>query len=77
MSPPISARGVDEVDAAEAALAEHDRALHARRARADDEDVVVGIRRRLELLRMPAAAVLLAGRRVLRAADVVAATRRS
>ncbi len=64
--------GLDEVDAPEAALAEHDRALHARGARADDEDVAVAVLRGLELLGMPAAAVLLARGRVLRAAEVVA-----
>ena len=63
---------VDEMDAAEAALAEDDRALHPRRARADDEHVAVAVVCRLEALRVPAAAVLLARRRVLGAADVVA-----
>ena len=45
------------------------RAHSIRRAGADDEDVVVGVRGLLELLGMPAAPVLLAGGRVLRADD--------
>ncbi len=60
------------MDTAEAALPEDDRALHSRRPGSDDEHVVVCVRSRLELLRMPAAAVFLAGGRVLGAADVVA-----
>src|SRR6187401_3210194 len=58
--------------APEAALAENDRALHSSGARPDHENVVVRVRRWFELLRMPAAAVFLAGGRVLGAADVVA-----
>ena len=42
---------------------------------ADDEHVAVGVRGRLEALGVPAAAVLLAGGRVLRAAEVVARSR--
>ena len=58
---------LDEMHAAHAALAEDHRALHAGRPGADDEHVVVGVRRFREPLRMPAAAVLLARSRVLRA----------
>ena len=36
--------GVDEMNRAHATLAEHDRALHARRAGADDEDVFSAFR---------------------------------
>src|SRR4029078_562693 len=57
----------DEVHAAHAALAENHRALHAGRAGADDEHVVLRVRRGLEALRVPAAPVLLAGGRVLSA----------
>src|SRR5215212_9751888 len=60
------------MDPAEAALPEDDRALHSRRPSSDDEHVVVRVRGRLEFLRMPAAAVLLACCGVLGAADVVA-----
>ena len=42
---------VDEVDAAKAALAEDDRALHPRRPGADDEHVPVGVRRRARTAR--------------------------
>jgi hypothetical protein len=59
--------GLDEVHAAHAALAEDHRALHPGRARSDDEHVVVGVLRLVELLGMPAAPVLLARGRVLRA----------
>src|SRR5919106_1695507 len=58
---------LDEVDAAHPALAEHHGALHPGRAGADDEHVVVGVLGRFELLRVPAAPVLLARGRVLRA----------
>ena len=75
MQPPISSARVDEVHALEAALAEHDRALQPRRAGADHEHVAVGVGGALEALGMPAAAVLLARRRVLRAAEVAAAVR--
>ena len=66
---------LDEVHAAHAALAEHHRALHPGRPRADHEHVVVGVLGAVELLGVPSAAVLLAGRRVLganerRAADL-------
>ena len=57
--------GLDEVNAPHTAFAENHRALHPRRSGADDEHVVVGVLRRVELLRMPAAAVLLACGRVL------------
>ena len=67
MIPPMSLLGLDEVHAPHAALAEHHRALHPGRPGADDEHVVVGVLGRVELLRVPAAAVLLAGGRVLRA----------
>ena len=63
---------VDEVDAAEAALAEDDRALHPRRPGADHEHVLVGVGRSLEPLGVPPTAVFLARGRVLRAAEVVA-----
>src|SRR5439155_1122567 len=63
---------LDEVDAAEASLAEHDRALHPGGTGADDEHVTVGVCRLLELLRMPPAPVLLARGRVLRAPEMVA-----
>ena len=56
------------MDPAEATFSEDDRALHARRAGADDEDVAVARCGRLETLGMPAAPVLLAGGRVLGAA---------
>ena len=62
---------LDEVDTAEAALAEDDGALHPRRARADDENVAVAVLGRLEALGVPPAPVLLAGRGVLRTPDVV------
>ena len=75
MIPPISSLRVDEVDAPEAALAEHDRALHPGRPGADDEHVAVAVLRRLEALGVPAAAELLARGRVLRAADVAAGIR--
>ncbi len=58
---------LDEMHAAHAAPAEHHRALHPGRAGADHEHVVLRVRSRLEALRMPAAAVLLARGRVLRA----------
>ena len=61
---------VHEVDTPEAALAEHDRALHPGGPGADDEHVAVAILRGLEALGMPAAAELLARGRVLGAADV-------
>ena len=72
MMPPISSRPSTRWTRLNAALREHDRALHAGRAGADDEDVVGGVRGALEPLGMPASAVLLAGGRVLRAADVAA-----
>ncbi len=66
---------VDEVNPAEAALAEDDRALHPGRAGADDEHVAVAVLGGLEALGVPAAPVLLAGRGVLGAADVPAGIR--
>ena len=68
---------VDEVHPAHAALAQHERALHPGGAGADHQHIVVGVCRRLEPLGVPAAAVLLAGGRVLgadhrRAADLPA-----
>src|SRR5215213_4108131 len=60
------------MDAPETPLAEDDRALHSCRPGSDDEHVVVCIGGRLEPLRMPASPVLLAGGRVLGAADVIA-----
>ena len=65
--------GVDEPHALEAALGEHDRALQPGGPGADHEHVAVGVGRALEALGMPAAAVLLARRRVLRAAQVASA----
>ena len=64
--------GVHEMDAPEAALAEHDRALHPARPGADDEHVAVAVLGGLEALWVPAAAELLARGRVLRAPDVAA-----
>ena len=65
--------GVDEPHALEAALGEHDRALEPGRPGAHHEHVAIGVGGALEALGMPAAAVLLARRRVLRAAQVAAA----
>src|SRR5207244_11900268 len=59
--------GVDEMHAPHPPLAEDHRALHSGRAGPDDEHVVVGVLSGVELLRVPAAPVLLAGGRVLRA----------
>ena len=65
--------GVDQPHPLEAALGEHDRALEPGGPGADHEHVAIGVRRALEALGMPAAAVLLARGRVLRAAEVAAA----
>ena len=65
--------GVDEVHAAHSPLAQHDRALHPRGTGADDQHIVVGVGGTGELLRVPAAPVLLTGRRVLRAYEPPAA----
>src|SRR5262249_62347022 len=48
---------------------EHARALHPGRSCSDDEDVELGRARRRIALRVPTAAVLLAHRRVLHAAE--------
>src|SRR6478735_4424371 len=61
---------VHEVDELEPALAEHHRALHPGRSGPHHEHRLLGVRRPLEPLRMPAAAVLLPRRGVLRAAEV-------
>ena len=66
---------VDQVNELHAALAEHGRALHPGRPGADHEHSAIGVGGRLKPLRMPAAAVLLAGRRVLGAAEVAAPDR--
>ena len=63
---------IDEPHALEAALGEHDRAFEPRRPGAHDEHVAIGVGRALEALGVPPAAVLLARRRVLRAAEVPA-----
>jgi hypothetical protein len=59
--------GVHQVDGLHPALAEDLRALHAGRARADDEHALLSVGGLVELLGVPAAAVLLAGGGVLRA----------
>src|SRR5207302_10969349 len=59
--------GLDQVDTAHAALAEHHRALHPGRPGTDHEHVVVRVLGLREALRMPAAAVLLTRGRILRA----------
>ena len=64
-------RAVDEAHARGAAARERERALHAGRPAADDERVEA-VRQRREALGVPAAPVLLAGGRVLGAADVAA-----
>src|SRR5687767_13734882 len=63
------------MDAPEASLAEHDRALHPGWAGPHHEDVAVGVRGRLEAFGVPAAPVLLTCGRVLRAAEMVPALR--
>jgi hypothetical protein len=61
--------GVDQVDGLEPAPAQDDRGLHPCRSGADNEDGLVGIAGGGELLRVPAAAVLLAAGGVLGAPD--------
>ena len=60
---------IDQMNATHPALAEHHGALHAGGPGADHEHVVVGVLGSRELLRVPAAPVLFAARRVLCAPD--------
>ena len=57
--------GLDEVDAAHSALAEHDRALQTGRACADDEHVILGVPRLRKALGVPVTPELFPDRRVL------------
>ena len=64
--------GVDQAHAPHPPAAEHERALHPRRAGPHHQHLAVGVCGGVEPLGVPAAAVLLAGGRVLGAADVAA-----
>ena len=64
--------GVHQMHPAKAALAQHNGALHACRARADYQHVAVRILRPRETFGMPAPAIFLAGRRILRTAKMTA-----
>ena len=61
---------LDQVHGFEPAPTERHRAFHARRAGADHQDALLGVRGSLEALGMPTATMLLARRRVLDAAEV-------